>query len=530
MKNRYQILTALMLLFASAAAPTLQAADPTYSEDIAPILFDHCVSCHRSGEIAPFELLTYEDAANRAQMIKAVTQSRYMPPWKAEPGYGEFAYNASLSQEEIDLIAAWVDAGMPPGDLNMTPAPPTFTDGSQLGVPDLILSMEEAWQIKDNYRDEYRNFVLPTGLTEDRVVAAIEFRPGNPKVVHHAIVYADETGTARQLDADDPGYGYDNFGGPGVSEAKFFEGYVPGRKVDFFPQGMGMILKKGTDLILNLHYAPSVTEEEDKSYVNIFFADERPQDTRQVYQEFVMSPFFIENGPFIIPPNEISTFTGRLTIPADVSVMGIAPHQHLLGRSVKAYVLRPDGETIPLISVPDWDFNWQGAYRFKKLVHIPAGSDLVYEATYDNTVDNPANPNSPPRTAAWGERTSDEMFLCSFQWVDYQAGDEFIKLEQDGTSTSAGETDDENIYHVKLHPNPSSGAAQISFTLAQSATVTVEISDIRGAILQYPLLNTTLAAGDHSAVIKGEHLAPGTYYCRFRTGEDSFGTRMLIVR
>ncbi len=507
------------------------AADPTFSQDIAPIIFSNCVSCHRPGEVGPFPLQSFEDVSNRAQMVKAVTQSRYMPPWKAAPDFGEFAYNAGLTQEEIDLIAAWVDAGTPPGDPSLTPPLPTFQEGSQLGVPDLVLSMEEAWAIKDDFSDEYRNFVIPTGLTEDKIVAAIEFRPGNPKVVHHAIVYVDAEGEARSRDADDPGYGYTNFGGPGVDAAKFYEGYVPGRKVDFFPDGMGMELPAGADLILALHYAPSVTPETDQSYVNIFFAKEGPGEARIVYQEFVMSPFFIENGqPFIIPPNQVKTFTGRFRVPQDVSLMSIAPHQHLLGRSVKAYGVKPNGDTLPMVSIPDWDFNWQGSYRFKKLMHVPAGTELVYQATYDNTSNNPANPNSPPRTVRWGERTSDEMFLSSFQFLDYMPGDELIELETDGATTRAEEAAVSNTHNVRMQPNPARKHLQLSFDLPQAAAVSLEITDIRGAILLTPLQDRQFASGRQVVEIDASPLPPGTYYCRFQANDFSLAQRLIIVR
>ena len=238
-----------------ATAPALAA--PTFNKDIAPIMFNHCASCHRAGEIAPFELLTYKDVKKRATLIVDVTEDRFMPPWHAEKDYGTFHGERRLTDAQIAMIKQWVDAGCPEGDAKDLPPQPKFTDGWQLGEPDLIVKMTEAFEVPAEGRDVYRAFVLPLGLTEDKYVRAVEFRPGNRRVSHHALLFLDDSGKARELDERDPGPGYRSFGGPGFAPSGGLGGWAPGNQPVELPDGVARSIKKGSDLVVQMHFHPT---------------------------------------------------------------------------------------------------------------------------------------------------------------------------------------------------------------------------------------------------------------------------------
>lgn len=503
--------------------------DITFSGQIAPIIWKNCVGCHRQGEVAPFTLTSYQDVVKRAGMVAAVTQSRYMPPWKPALQYGHFADARGLTQEEIDMIAQWAEAGAPEGDPSATPPLPAFSTGSQLGKPDLVLTMKKEWQVKGNNQDVYRNFVLPTELLQDKTIAAIEFRPGNPKVVHHALMYLDTTGTGRALDAEDSEYGYVGFGGPGFTPAKNMLGWVPGSVARFFPPGLGITMFKNSDLVVQIHYAPSATDEVDLSSINIFFSK---QSVNREIQQAPISPSALVSGQFVIPANTTKKFVGRISgssIPKDVSLLAVAPHMHLTGKNCKSYAITPKGDTIKLIQIDDWDFNWQGYYMVKNPVRIPNGSDLYYEAEYNNTTDNPTNPNFPPKELRWGEATSDEMFLCYYLYSNYRAGDENISMETQTPSDVSENVGNElaEIAKLSVYPNPVEGRSTIEFRVNSEKEVTLEISDVMGKILSQQQIMA--AAGSNYFELPSLNFPAGVYYCRLRTTHGNVASSIFSV-
>jgi hypothetical protein len=392
-----------------AAAPGA-AAEVTFNKDVAPILFKQCSSCHRPGEIGPFQLLTYKDARKRADFIKEVTADRRMPPWKAEAGFGHFSDERRLTDEQIKTLAAWAEGGAVEGDPKDLPPAPRFVTGWQLGEPDLILEMPEYYTIPAAGRDIYRNFVIPMGVKEDRTVAAVEFRPGNRKVVHHALMFLDNTGAARKKDEADPGPGYSTFGGIGILPSGSLGGWAPGATARHLPDGVGMYLKKNSDLVLQIHYHPTGKEEVDLSTVGVYFT-KKPAEHRLIGIPLV-------NRQINIAPGDAAyRRTAEFTIPVETQVIGVFPHMHLLGREMKVTAIKPDGEKEPLVWIKDWDFNWQGQYRLAKPLTLPKGTKLELEAVYDNSATNPRNPNNPPQAVHWGEQTTDEMCLCGVQVI-----------------------------------------------------------------------------------------------------------------
>jgi hypothetical protein len=371
----------------------------------------------------------------------------------------------------------------------------------------MVLEMAESWTVQGNMKDVYRYFVLPTGLLENRSVKALEFRPGNTKVVHHVLFFLDTSGTARAKDAADPGPGYSGFGDPGFESAASYLGWVPGAQMRFYPGTIGARMYKGSDLVIQVHYAPSATEQTDRSHVNVFFQDN--PDPR-IVQEFTLNPANLESGLFMIPANKTSDFRTAFTIPFDVSIIAVAPHMHLLGTKAKAYAVDPKGDTIPLVKINSWDFHWQGSYAFARPVKVPARSKLYYEASYDNTSNNPVNPNSPPRLVAWGSDTKDEMLLCYFHWLFYQFGDEQLSMET--LVSSVDETTQPFASAVSLSPNPASASTTLTFTLDAPRELDVSVADAMGNTVYRAFTQAPYQPGWHQLPLDLSALSNGAYF------------------
>lgn len=501
----------------------------TFSEHVAPIIWKHCISCHRDGEIAPFPLTSYSEVAENALTIAAVTKSRYMPPWKPSK-YMHYADERGLSDEEIQTLYDWAYAGAPEGDPSKTPPVPIFPSGSQLGTPDLLLKMAEEFTVKADFKDEYRNFVIPFNFTSDKNLSAVEFRPGNPAVVHHVLMWIDTTGAARKKDAADPLPGFSGFGGPGVDDAIVLPAaWVPGAVPRFFPDKMGVRIPKGADLIMQIHYAPSGSVQKDQSSINLFYSDD--QFIRQI-REVAINPTHLTGAmmAFILAPDTKGTFKGVLDVPYDFSLMSIAPHMHLIGKKVKSFCIKPTGDTIPLIEIKDWDFNWQGSYTFKKLLKIPKGSKVYYEADYDNTVNNPLNPNTPPKLMRWGEKTTDEMFLCYYFGTIYVQGDENISLE---TQSTTGIYDsDFSSNHVSAHivPNPIVNAGIIQFNVEKSGTYSITLHDNLGTIQKVLLHNKDFPIGNHTIDLPVSEYTSGTYSIRIHNKTYNKSIPFVLIK
>lgn len=505
----------------------------TWSEHIAPIIYKHCTGCHRPGEIAPFSLTSYQDAANWAYTIKYVTNIRYMPPWKADTKFGrEYVGENFLTDDQVDLIKNWVDGGMLRGDSTLEPPVPQFPSGSQIGTPDLVLSFAKTHIHPGDGEDEYRYFVIPTGLMEDKDLVALEMRPGNTRVVHHALFWEDLSGSAAAADAATPEYGYIGNGGVGTpgGQQNFnnqFPGYVPGQRPYLFSQGIAQKIHAGSDLVIQVHYAPTTADEPDSSTVNLFFAS---QPAARFVKTKIMLPFAgtLENGPFIIPANQTRLFHGTWKIPEHASLLSISPHMHLLGTNWEVFAVTPSGDTINLINIPDWDFNWQGTYPFKKLIPVPANTVIHAFAGYDNTVNNPNNPNNPPKLTAWGEGTSDEMYYLPISYLSYQQGDENIEFT-DGTSSADGPNfvfQKNKLYPV--WPNPASGQVKIGYTIGQSAKVNLHVFDARGTLVASLLNNRLAFTGEHIQDWDVTGLLPGLYFIRLDIGTERFVQKLIV--
>lgn len=332
-------------------------------------------------------------------MIATVTSKRLMPPWKPEPGYGRFQNERKLSDRDIATIRRWAAAGAPEGDRGHLPPPPEFNEAWRLGEPDLVVRMTRPFPIPADGPDIYQCFVIPLPLDRNRYVRALEFQPLNRKVVHHALLFTDASGSAR---ARDTGSGYPCFGVPGFLPTSALGGWSPGNRGITLPDDIALPVQKGADLVVQMHFHPTGKPETECSSIGFHFTGKAP--TRRI-MDVALGSRRID-----IPAGDASyKVTDHFTLPVNVHATGIIPHAHYVCREMRAWAVLPNGRKRWLIRIRDWDFNWQEQYRYAEPVALPEGTRLEMEFTYDNSAANPRNPNSPPKRVTWGPATTDEM-------------------------------------------------------------------------------------------------------------------------
>ncbi|HEX6883544.1 MAG TPA: tetratricopeptide repeat protein [Planctomycetota bacterium] len=404
-------LAALLAALTVAEGPAAQGKTPapTFSEHVAPILHRRCLPCHRSGEAAPFALVEHAEVAKRARQILTVTRSRYMPPWLPSPGHGEFVGERRLTDEELDTLARWVEAGTPEGDPARLPPLPPVAEGWQLGPPDLVVTMAEPFTVPAEGLDVWRTFVLPIPAERTRFVEAVELRPGNKRVVHHAVMKVDRTASSRELDAADAAPGFEGMDmGQSESPGGQFLGWTPGKVPQRSPAGLAWTLEPGTDLVLQLHMVPSGKPEPVQVAVAFHFTEQPPTRKQTVLR--------LRQDELDIPAGASDYLVeDALVLPAPIVVTMIYPHAHYLGKRLEAFAELPDGGRTDLILIEDWDFNWQDEYRYATPVRLPAGARLRMRYTFDNSAANPRNPRVPPQPVRFGNRSLDEMATLTLQ-------------------------------------------------------------------------------------------------------------------
>ncbi len=387
--------------------------EPTFSDDIAPIIFNNCTSCHRPGEAAPFSLTDYQSVKRKAGTIARVTGEGFMPPWHPEPGWGEFRGKMSLNQEQIDLISKWVDSGAPEGDPEKTPELPNFPEGWSLGKePDVILEMDESFEIHAEGNDIYRYFVLPLDLPEDKWVRAVDVRPSARTVVHHVLFFLDNKKGARKLAAADDKPG---FKGKGFKATGSLGGWAVGGTPLDLSEDFAMPMAKGSDLVLQTHFHPTGKTEKEKTKVGIYFADMAPEKRLIEFQ--VPPDFGGKTGLNVAPGESAYKLHDHLIVPEDMDLVTCWGHAHQICSSVQAEATMPDGSKQKLFRISKWQFNWQGQFAYEKPMHLPKGTRIDTLITYDNSSANPTNPFSPPHRIYWGEQSNDEMGSIIFKCV-----------------------------------------------------------------------------------------------------------------
>jgi hypothetical protein len=385
---------------------------PTFSKDVAPILFKNCVGCHRPGEIAPMSLLTYKDARPWAKAIRDEVSERNMPPWHADAPKGTFHNERGLSDEERDTIVRWVNGGAKPGHPKDMPPAPTFTDGWQIGKPDLVLEMPEEYSLPAEGTIQYEYFYLPTNFTEAKYVQAIEVRPGNREVVHHVLVYyraKPDVQRAPVLKLN-PEHSKMPPETPGIHQRpprtdlpprRILATYAPGTNPQVMPLGTALRLEAGGVIELQMHYTTNGEAATDRTKVGLIFSkDASPREVR---------PFHFFNTTLLLPAGAADvSVDAQVEFQQDTTLWGIFPHTHLRGKKWEYKLLLPDGTAKSILSVPRYDFNWQTYYMFKEPLQIPKGSKIVSTAWYDNSATNKSNPD-PNSDVKWGDQTWEEM-------------------------------------------------------------------------------------------------------------------------
>jgi len=395
-----------------------EKAKVTYTRDIAPIIQARCLTCHRKGQVAPFALADYDQTSKRAKQIVRVTQDRIMPPWIPSPGHDKFVGERWLTDRELELFTTWAETGRAKGEDADLPPAPKFAEGWRLGKPDLIVMMAEPFTVPADGPDLLQNFVIPLDIDADKLVAAIEFHPGNKRVAHHAVLFLDDSGTARKLEkaarSSGKGPGYPNFGGPGFLPSGALGGWSVGNTPRPLPNGMGRYLKKGSDLVVQMHYHPTGKKEVDQSEIGLYFVKKPVAESLKEPAKLVGS-IWMANYEMDIPAGEKDyRRSTSYTLPKDVIMVGVVPHMHLLGKAMKVTATLPDRSVKTLIEIKNWNYNWQDEYYYERPFKLPAGTRLDVEAVFDNSDSNPSNPSSPPKRVTWGDGTKDEMLFCFF--------------------------------------------------------------------------------------------------------------------
>ncbi len=406
-----------------ATPPVDMAAAPTYARDVAPILFAKCAPCHRAGELAPFPLLEYADAARWSESIAIETKARVMPPWLPAPNAPEFTGVRRLSDAEIDIIQRWHRAGAPLGNTADLPPAPTFATGWQLGEPDAIATLPRPFVLTPGPRDVTRNIVMRVPVIGTKFVRAVEFRTGGAPI-HHAVIRVDRTSSSRQRDGEDGQAGFEGMGSPEVQDPDgHFIGWTPGRGPILSPDGLPWRIERGSDLVIELHLVPGKTAANVQPTVALFFTDVVPTRT----------PVFVKMGSkaIEIPAGQNDyVVSDTFVVPVDVELLSIYPHAHFLGKTMTVTATMPGGQAQSLLTLPQWNFRWQQDYRYSTPVRLPKGTSIAMKYTFDNSEKNTANPQRPPQPVYYGPRSIDEMASLGLQLLTATKteGDRLVQL------------------------------------------------------------------------------------------------------
>ena len=434
-KSKTTIVAALLFtglaLTAIPTARTNAVAAPTFSKDVAPILFKNCVSCHRPGDIAPMSLLSFEAARPWAKAIREQVATGNMPPWHATQPHGTFSNDRRLSEKDKDTLIRWVDGGAPQGDPKQLPPTPKFAEGWEIGTPDAVISMPKEYEVKESGTISYQFFEAPTGFTEDKWVQAIEVRPGARSVVHHVLVFCREPGTRRSTPAfvqvvpNLGAFGH-NHGNSSPQErglpGSLIATTAPGTNAITFKPGAALRIKAGAVLAFQIHYTANGTATRDRTSVGMIFAKKPPQ------QEMKNSAFV--NPLFVIPAgSDNQAVESAIQFNEDSHIWALFPHTHLRGKSWEYRLVYPGGRSEVVLSVPKYNFNWQTYYLFTTPLAVPKGSRLEATAHYDNSTANKWNPD-PKVAVRWGPQTWEEM---QYSGITYSVDDPQKETTNEGS-------------------------------------------------------------------------------------------------
>lgn len=467
----------------------------TWADDVATIVYNKCSQCHHIGGGGPFPLTTYSETNPLAALIASAVSSDVMPPWPPNNNYQSYAHDRSLSPVEKTTILDWIANGAPEGNPANTPPPPVYQVGSIYGSGDLTIQIP-TYMSKATSSDDYVCFALPSNLATNRVIKAIEIVPGNPAIVHHALIYIDPTSSSV---TDTVG---GDCGGPSSQNSSLVMGYTPGSipltLPDQAPLKLGMTMPANSQVVFAMHFPEGSYGQYDSTKVIFHFYPPGETGIREVYT----SPI-IQDWTFFLPANQVTNLSARYppaptTLPLNYSLLSIFPHMHLLGQSMKVYGIQPNLDTLKLIDLPDWDFEWQGYYFYKYIQKAQAGSYVKADAVYDNTAANPYNPNSPPQFVTAGLNTTNEMFLVYMHYMLYFPGDENYNIDSLLNLSTISLLDQEyGPSQFSLYPNPFNDKVNIySNNVLSGDVVSVYIYNSQGQIIKKLMKSETISTNE----------------------------------
>lgn len=518
----------LLLLFFISCVVYVKAQAPTY-KDVAGIFYKRCTSCHHQGANF-YSFMNYTKTNLYKTLIQNALNTNKMPPWKADTTYTRFQHERLISSTEKTNILNWIATGATKGDTTLAPAQPSYPANYQLvGNADLTIKIP-TYTSTATTSDIYICFSMPSGLTQDRILRAFELIPGNPAIVHHAIITADSTGT----------YASD-YSGVCVSIPGNVElgTYAPGSLAKIFPSApplkTGIRIKAGSNIIMQIHYPKGTLGTIDSTKIRMYFY---PPGETGVREMQLSTP--LQNWNMNIPANTTRTFTAEYptspqTLTNSISLYGVSPHSHIIGKSMLIYAMNPGIDTIPLIRINNWDFEWQDYYLFKKLVKIPNGYRLFSKHVFDNTTANPNNPN--PVNVTHGFATNNEMLFDGIMALPYQTGDELIDIQGiiDADTLFANSLPKNSLHKFSIraqaYPNPYNNEVSIKYLMSDPSAINIEISDVLGRVI-FTQNEGKKDSGMHefkwnSKTSTGQPVPNGVYFFNIKAGEYSFKDKMI---
>ncbi len=519
MKNK------LLLIFLVLSVST-QAQIATWSKDVAPIMYNSCSGCHHAGGAGHTDLTNYDSAVYNASAINFYISQKKMPPWPPDITYHRYAQERVLSNAEVSMIQNWISNNTLLGDTNLLPPKPIYTGSAILTqTPDHVFQMPTYTVPNNNGNDIYWNFVIPMNNAQEILLSGYEFIPGNSEHVHHSLIYVDTGQAIINLDNATPGPGYPGFGGAGTNTAKLIGVYVPGSQPFLFPSAFGMRIPANASIIFGMHYPNASVGGTDSSRIHLF--TNSATNIREVYFDPLLNHFTnMTNGPLYIPANTTKTFYEKMNVPFDASVLGVAPHMHLIGRSMINFSVDPNGDTVKLINIPDWDFKWQGMYYFPRIKKISAGSELWSKAFYDNTSGNPNNPVSPPQNVSQGEATNDEMMLTYFAYTPYQPGDENIVLDSNAIVLSGPKPYYKALELFIPYPNPAHEFVILKWFQKVHQKSTIQLIDLNGRTIWEKGFKPNQKYNTHRLDISS--IPKGVYFLKLASGVESLSRKIVV--
>ncbi|PBQ31042.1 hypothetical protein CNR22_04410 [Sphingobacteriaceae bacterium] len=517
------------LFFSSVLLSNLYSLKAQVYKDVAGIFYTRCTSCHHPNA-SEYPFMNYSQTAIEASAINYQLSNNIMPPWSADTSYTRFQHERLITSVEKQTLLNWIANGALPGDTTLAPLPPVYPEHYQLtGNADLTLKIG-TFTSTSGSTDKYYCFAIPSGLTQDRIIRGYEVVPGNKKIVHHAVITADTTGN---YTSDLSGGCYNIPGNLGIGT------YAPGSKATVFPGQAplkaGIYLKAGSKIIIQMHYPEGSAGEVDSTKLRLFFYPLNESGVRRIY-----STTPLQNWAMAIPANSIVAYgayypSASVGLPASLSAFAVMPHSHLLCQSIIYYAVNPGVDTIPLVRIKKWDFEWQDYYTFKKLVKIPAGYRLYSKHVYDNTTNNPNNPNSPPITVYSNTGTNDEMLFDGMMYLAYQPGDEMIDIEtiinNDPLLGLNELRSSEDFVSSLAFPNPFSQAVHLRYTQTKYSDVTIEIYDISGRLLLHTNLGKQ-TQGSHDwewdgKTSEGVKIDDGVYFYKIKSASFTYEGKVI---